>query len=358
MSKFISATVKDVRRETPDAVSFSIEVPEDVRKEFTFIQGQYLTFRTIIDGEDVRRSYSICSSPLDMELRVAVKEVEGGKFSSFVNRTLKKGDTIDVMPPIGHFYTKVNPAQKKNYVAFAAGSGITPVISIIKTVLSVEKESTFTLFYGNKGAHSIIFREELEGLKNKYIDRFSLYHILSREPSDIPVLCGRMNGEKCLDFFKYFVDRDITDEYFICGPGDMIMDIKETLEKTGIAKEKIHFELFTTPGENSFHAVRKEIVKQFDGKESRVTVILDGQHTAFMLDTAGDNILDAALKEGADVPYACKGAVCCTCKAKVAEGKVEMELNYSLTDEEVAAGYVLTCQSHPVSEKVVIDFDH
>lgn len=360
MSKFHSLSVSDIRPETADTVSISFAVPENMRSDFAYIQGQYLTLKALIDGEDVRRSYSICSSPLEQELRVAVKKVDGGKFSTWANTRLKVGDTLDVMPPMGHFFSKVNPQQKKNYVAFASGSGITPVISIIKTALAVEKNSNFTLVYGNKGASSIIFREELEGLKNKYMSRFTLYHIFSREATETDIFNGRIDAAKCDELLSGLIDPPGTDEFFICGPGDMIVTVSRALEAAGIDKEKVHYELFTTPSEagNMLNqAPRKEIKKQFAGDTSEVRIILDGIHTTFPLATDGPSVLEAAHTAGADAPYACKGAVCCTCRAKVLEGKVEMSLNYSLSEEEVAAGFVLTCQSHPVTEKVVLTFD-
>lgn len=357
MSKFVLATIVDVRKETSDAVSFSISLPEEHRNDFSYVQGQYLTFRALIDGEDIRRSYSICSSPLENELRVAVKKVEDGKFSSWANTHLKPGETIEVMPPMGHFTVAVNPEQKKHYVGYAAGSGITPLMSIIKTVLAVEKESTFTLFYGNKGATSVIFREELEALKNLYLSRFALYHVFSREKTDMQFFNGRLDGEKCAAFSRTLTPVSFVDEYFLCGPAEMIESVKTQLTALGADPKKIHFELFTTPGLSGGQTVRKEIKKEYTGADSEVVVILDGVYTHFRLAAEGENILDAALKSGADAPYACKGAVCCTCKALLKEGKVEMDLNYSLTEEELAQGYILTCQAHPVSEQVVVDFD-
>ena len=360
MSKFHTVKIAEVRRETPDTVSIALDIPEEQRKDFSYVQGQYLTFRVFIDGEDVRRTYSICSSPLDKELRVAVKKMDGGRFSTWANEKLKAGEPVEVMPPMGNFFSKVNPAQKKHYIAFAAGSGITPVMSILKTVLAVEKESEFTLIYGNRGSSSIIFREELEALKNKYMSRFTLYHVFSREATEFPVFNGRIDNEKCGQLFRSLVDVQSGDEFFICGPGDMIVAVSGELEKAGIDKSKIHYELFTSPsdaGNQLNHAPKKEIKKQYAGDKSTVKVILDGIHTTFELAAEGESILDAAHRHGADAPYACKGAVCCTCRAKVREGKVEMALNYSLTDEEIANGFVLTCQAHPVTETVVVDFD-
>ncbi len=358
MSRFHSLKVIDIRKETSEAVSIAFEIPEDIKKEFAFVQGQYLTFRQIVEGQEVRRNYSICSSPMEHEVRIAVKKIEGGLFSTFANEKLKVGDYIDTMPPMGSFIAKVNPQQKKNYILIAAGSGITPILAIIKTILLVEQESTVTLLYGNKGMNSIIFREELEALKNTYINRFSLYHIFTRETTEFPLFNGRINGDKCLDFSKVLVDFQDADHIYICGPGEMVTSITTSLESIHIEKSKIHFELFSSPGELSGIAPPKAVIKkEFDGERSDVTVVLDGIHTSFPLATEGDNILDAALKNGADVPYACKGAVCATCKARVKEGKVAMDLNYSLSEEEVKDGYVLTCQAHPVTEKVIVSFD-
>lgn len=357
MSRFYKATVTDIRRETRDTVSVAIAVPEEAQKEFSFIQGQYLTFKITINGEEVRRTYSICSAPYEDELRIAVKKIEGGKFSTYANEVLKVGDTLEVMPPMGNFYTELNPEQSKNYLAFAAGSGITPILSIIKTTLATEPKSTFTLVYGNKGSATIIFKEELEALKNKYLNRFVLYHIFSREALDVPLMNGRIDEEKCSQLCKSLIDLESIDEVFLCGPGEMIMAVGAALQKMGFDKKHIHQELFTAPGIQAGIQQKKEIKKEFAGDVSHITVILDGKQTQFDLATEGNNILEAALQHGADVPFACKGAVCATCKAKVLEGKVEMELNYSLTDEELASGYILTCQSHPVTEHVVVSFD-
>lgn len=357
MSRFYTATIADIRRETRDTVSIALSLPEDAKKEFAFKQGQYLTFKINLQGEEIRRTYSICSAPFEDELRIAVKKIEGGKFSTYANELLKVGDKIEVMPPRGNFYTELKPSQAKNYLAFAAGSGITPILSIIKTTLATEPQSTYTLIYGNKGSATIIFKEELEALKNKYINRFVLYHVFSRETLDVPLMNGRITAEKCRLFCKSLIDLENIDEVFLCGPGEMIVEVSAELEKLGFEKKHIHQELFTAPGGTAVAEQKKEIKKEFSGDVSHVTIILDGKQTNFDLATEGSNMLDAALQHGADVPFACKGAVCATCKAKVIEGKIEMEVNYSLTDEELASGYVLTCQSHPVTEHVVVSFD-
>ena len=353
---FEQLTVREVRRETNDCVSIAFEIPDTLKNSFQFLQGQYITLKTKIGGEEVRRSYSICSSPLDDELRVAVKKVPQGVFSTYANEILKAGDQLDVMPPIGKFFTQLLPEQKKNYVGFAAGSGITPLLSIIKTTLQTEQESTFTLVYGNRNRHSIIFRETLEALKNKYMDRFRLIHILSRETTDTPLNSGRIDTDKCLVLCDKAIDLQQTDEFFLCGPEEMIFAVKNVLEQQHVPTQKIHFELFTTAGQQhkKNHQQEEDIDK---GPKSKITVTLDGISFDFELSQKGDAILDAALKHGADLPYACKGGVCCTCRAKLIEGEVDMEVNYGLEPDEIEQGFILTCQSHPKSEKVVVDFD-
>lgn len=353
---FHSLKIKEIRQETADCVSVVFEVPDDLKKDFQFKQGQSLTMRTSLNNKEVRRTYSICSSPMDNEWRVAIKKVSGGLFSTFANEKLKKGDELEVMQPVGKFYTGLNPANKKNYLAFAAGSGITPVLSLIKTTLATEPQSSFTLVYGNKHRSSIIFFEELEGLKNKYIERFNLIHILSRERTDAPVNFGRITIDKLMELDK-LVNYKTTDDFFICGPEEMIFCIKGFLEARDIDPKKIHFELFTVPGEKKKSEVRSR-KSESDGPRSRIAIKIDGRTIDFDLSLNDDTtILDAALRQGADLPFACKGGVCCTCKAKLLEGEVEMDVHWGLEEEEVKEGYILTCQSHPKTEKVVVDFD-
>lgn len=352
---FHTLKVKEVKNETADCVSILFDIPDDYKTDFLFEQGQNITIKKTIDGEELRRSYSICSSPFENELRVAVKKVEGGKFSTYANSTLLAGDELDVLPPTGKFNTALNPQNKNQYLAFAAGSGITPVISIIKTTLQTEPLSSFTLVFGNRGRHSIIFFEELEGLKNKYLNRFNFINILSREKTDAPISFGKINAEKLAELSK-LIDYKTTDEFFICGPEEMIFCVKHYLENLSIDKKKIHFELFTTPGQKKT-TDNKLKAKANVGPTSNITVKLDGRSFEFNLGFDGENILDAALKQGADLPFACKGGVCCTCKAKLLHGEVDMEVNWGLEQEEVEQGYILTCQSHPTTEKVVVDFD-
>ncbi|MFM1930712.1 MAG: hypothetical protein RL226_15, partial [Bacteroidota bacterium] len=328
MRHFHSLRVADVRKETSDCVSVSFEIPESDKALFEFTQGQYLTLRTTINGEEIRRSYSICSGKNDGELRVAIKEVEGGKFSTFANRTLKVGDALDVMPPMGNFFVPLDSTQKKSYVAFVAGSGITPVMSLIKTTLVEEPESEFTLFYSNRNYAGIIFREALEDLKDKYLSRLRIFHLLTGEPSDVAILAGRIDADKCTALSKALIDVHSTDAFFICGPEQMIHGVKDSLASLGVPKEKVHFELFTSPGASAAQAKQTSTTDQrYAGKTSTVELILDGNKISFPLPFDGPNVLDAALTKGADLPYACKGGVCCTCRAKLVEGEVHMAVN-------------------------------
>ena len=355
---FEKLQVADIRMETADCVSISFSVPEDLKESFNFKQGQYLTIRTRINGEDVRRSYSICSSPLEKELRIAIKKMPGGIFSGFANDLLKKGDWLDVMPPIGKFYTELHPEDSKEYMGFVSGSGITPLMSIIKTTLQTELTSSFTLVYGNRNRQSIIFKEELEALKNRYMNRFRVIYLLSREKTDATIHSGRIDAQKCSLLFDKYIMIKHTDAFFLCGPEDMIFSVKEALEMRGIDQKKIHFELFTIPGKGRKALTddkQQATVKK--NTQSRITVKIDGISIDFNLGFDGDAILDAAINQGADLPYACKGGVCCTCRAKLVEGEVDMDVNYGLEQDEIEQGFILTCQSHPRTEKVVVDFD-
>lgn len=357
MIHFHSLSVKKVEKETDDCISIEFEVPEELKDAFQFKQGQNLTIKKVLNGEELRRNYSICTSPFDNKLKVAVKKSEAGIFSTWANEELKAGDVLEVLPPTGKFYTELVPSQKKNYVAFAAGSGITPILSIIKTTLITEPKSTFTLVYGNRTKNSIIFKEDLEALKDKFIDRFRIYHILSREQTDVEINNGRIDVDKLQLLFTKLIDLKTSDEFFLCGPEEMIFCIKGYLESRSIPADKIHFELFTVPGQKQSTVSNQPIAKTDEGPKAKVSVKLDGILFDFDLEYEGESILDAALKQGADLPYACKGGVCTTCKAKLTEGKVSMDVNWGLEPDEVAKGYILTCQSHPQTEKVSVDFD-
>jgi ring-1,2-phenylacetyl-CoA epoxidase subunit PaaE len=353
---FHKLVVSDIKQETADCVSVAFDLSGDLAEKYKFVPGQYLTLKKDFNGVEVRRSYSICSSPLDGELRVAIKEVEGGLFSTFANRELKVGDVLDVMSPMGHFIVETNSKNANTYVAVAAGSGITPVMSIIKSVLEVEPNSNVELIYGNRTSNSVIFKEEIEDLKDAHLNRLEVHHVLSREDQGSDLLHGRIDKEKFQQIAEQFFKPKTVAGYYLCGPIDMINAAREVLESKGVDKKKIHYELFTSAGvaDKVDHSKDAKKAKKID---SRVTVILDGDETHMDMTSTGKSILDAALDAGADVPFACKGAVCCTCRAKVLEGSARMEMNYALMDDEVADGYILTCQSHPTSEKVVVSYD-
>ena len=354
MTRFYSLKIKNLIKDTTDCVVIEFDVPETEKEAFAYKQGQYLTLKAMLDGEDVRRNYSLCSSPLENHYSVAVKLVEGGKFSTYANEVLQVGDTLEVMPALGKFFTEVSPKHSKNYVAFAAGSGITPIMSIMKTVLLAEPESQFTLFYGNQQVQSIIFKEEIEGLKNQYLERLTVFHFLTRERLDAPLFNGRFTPHKMEEIFAKLLDTEAVDEYFMCGPEEMVFCVKDALAEKGVAKEKVHFELFTT--ENSKYAKARP-PRESSGITSKVVIIDGGKSFEFDLPDGDTSILDGAMKQGADLPFACKGGVCCTCKAKLLEGKVDMDVNYALEHDEVEAGFILTCQAHPTTLKVVVDFD-
>lgn len=351
---FHKLTVNDIRKETEECVSICFDIPPELEKEFSYKHGQNITIKKSINGEEIRRSYSICSSPHEHELRVAVKRVDNGAFSTFANEQLKVGDMLEVLSPTGSFFTELNSSNRKEYVFFAAGSGITPILSIIKTILITEPESAVTLVYGNKTVSSIIFKEQLEALKDKYFQRIRTFFILSREKAESDFNNGRIDSNKC-NQLSALISYKKVDEFFICGPEKMIFEVKEFLEKNGIDKSHIHFELFTTPARKIIVVDTHTNKKLNEG--SNITVKLDGRSFNFILDQNSNCILDAALAQGADLPYACKGGVCTTCKAKLTEGQVKMEVNYGLEPEEVEAGFILTCQSHPRSKRVVVDFD-
>jgi ring-1,2-phenylacetyl-CoA epoxidase subunit PaaE len=353
--KFYPLLVRDLRRETADTVSIAFDVPESLQEKFRFVQGQYLVLRTILDGEDVRRSYSICTGIHEGDLRVAVKKVEGGLFGTYANERLQVGDTLSVMPPQGHFYAGLDPDQAKLYVAFAAGSGITPVMSILKTTLVEEPQSRFMLFYGNRGFDHIIFREQLDELKNRYPGRLSVHHVLSRESLGSPLFNGRLDAEKCQSYARLLFQPAEVDAFFLCGPEEMVFGIKNTLEALGARPKSIHYELFHTAG-----AKRTSVAtgtQHKDAINASISVIQDGMQFDFTLPSDGSTLLDAAMRAGADLPFSCKGGVCSTCKARILEGEADMDLCYGLEPEEIAAGYVLTCQAHPKTARVVVSFD-
>jgi ring-1,2-phenylacetyl-CoA epoxidase subunit PaaE len=356
--QFHSLRIREVRPETADAVSVAFDVPAELREQFRFTQGQFVTLKTHIDGEETRRSYSICVGVTDYdrdgELRIGIKRVRGGRFSNFAFDTLQPGHTLDVMTPDGRFFTHLNAAQRQQYLAFAGGSGITPVLAIIKTTLEIEPRSAFTLIYGNRSVDQIMFAEELEDLKNRFMSRFALYHVLSDDLQDVELFNGVLDEPKCSAFLDELVPAASIDEAFICGPVPMMDAAEAALKAAGVAPQKIHVERFGTPlPQAGVPAV--EIGENAPAAD--LEIVLDGKRRKLRLPYEGVSLLDVGLRAGLALPYACKGGVCCTCRAKVVEGEVRMEKNYTLEEQEIRDGFVLTCQCHPVSERVVVSFD-
>jgi len=350
-NKFYSLSIKEIRPETTDSVSILLTVPADLAEHFNYKPGQYLTFKSIIKGEDIRRSYSICSAPNEQDLRVAVKHIEKGIFSSFATKDLKTGQQIEVMPPMGSFIVNPDVSTTKNHVFFAAGSGITPILSMVKALLEVEKSSTIYLFYVNKSKADTIFRTSLDVLAANN-SNLKLVYLMTREESGNAVTNGRIDKTKCDALFSNYLNNVKIDAIYSCGPEEMIMTVKDYFISKGMDKSKIHFELFTASAKAADIPTLNHA-----NVDAEMTVIMDDESFNFKLSTAGKSILQASQDAGADVPFSCKGGVCCTCKAKVIEGSATMDLNYSLEPEEVAAGFILTCQAHPTSTKVVVSFD-
>ena len=356
MATFHKLKIKDIYKETDDTSVITFTVPSEIVSEFKFRQGQHLTLKANINGNDTRRSYSLCSSPFDGEWKVAVKQILGGAFSTFVNEELQTGDILEVMAPSGNFGVECQPSQEKNYLFFAAGSGITPVLSMVKAHLAAEPHSTCKLFYVNKTAKSIIFKEELEQLRNKYFGRFEINYFLTKEKRDIELFNGRFNDEKMEVLTKTFIDIPDTDEVFLCGPETMVHYVSDYLVTKGLPKENVHFELFVT-GLTEEDKARQERLAQQNVEGTEVIIVDGGKEFTFIMTKEYDNILDAALGAGADLPFACKGGVCSTCKCEVKEGAVEMKINYALSDKEVSQNLVLSCQAVPTTDKVIVDFD-
>ena len=358
-NQFYKLRVKSLHKDTDSAVVVEFDVPEELSDTFAFTQGQYLTLNQQIDAEEVRRSYSICAGLDDDQLRVAIKHVEGGVFSTWANAQLKAGDSVDVMPARGEFFTPVDPGHSKHYLCICAGSGITPVLSIIKTVLAREPDSTVTLLYGNQRTATMMFRHELAFLKNAYLQRFHWINIFSREPQEVDLLSGHLDNRKGGALNQRLINIRGYDEFFLCGPEAMISEVSRGLRGEGVAEENIHFELFAASAENARKAIERHHARarEYKGLVSEVSILSGGREYAFELSTDGENILDAGLRNGVDLPFSCKGGVCATCKARLIEGEVDMDLNQALRPEEIESGYILTCQSHPISERILIDFD-
>ncbi len=355
MSKFHKLPVALVERETRDAVAITFAVPEALALEFRYQQGQHLTLRADIGGEDVRRSYSICSAVQDGALRIAVKKSPGGVFSTWANEALKAGDTIDVMPPLGHFNVPLDPSAMRHYLAFAAGSGITPLLSIIKTTLAAEPGSRFTLVYGNRASGTVMFRDELAALKDSYLGRFNLVHVLSREAQDIELMHGRIDRAKADALLAHWLPLADIDTAFVCGPEGMMEAVIGALKARGLPDAKIKVERFAASIPRHTHVAH--VAPEPGHTECAVTVTIDGATRTFMLEKSKENILEAGLRNGIELPYSCKGGVCSTCRCRLTEGEVDMDVNFALEDYEVARGFILSCQSYPVTDRVSITFD-
>jgi ring-1,2-phenylacetyl-CoA epoxidase subunit PaaE len=353
LTTFHRLTIAELRRETADCVSLRFAVPPHLAETFRFRPGQHVTLRRRISGEELRRSYSICSALDDSELRVAIKRVAHGRFSRWANESLRAGDGIDVMPPTGSFAPPIEPERTKTWIAFAAGSGITPILSIVRSVLERETHSRVLLVFGNRDTDSIIFREALEDLKNRHITRFSLFHVLSREEQEIPLLSGRIDRAKLDAFFGALINATDIDHALLCGPVPMIETLREGMRAHGVPDDRIAIEFFDTPS-TAPSAVAPE--KPREGT-TQVTIIRDGVRTQFVMNDSGDAIIDAADRAGLELPFSCKGGVCATCRCKLVEGGASMLVNYALAPWEIEQGYILACQARPTTATLVLDFD-
>ena len=357
MSGFYPLKVSAIVRETPDCLAIRFNVPHGVEDKFKFIQGQYLTLKFDIGGEEIRRSYSICSSPLEKELWVAVKLIPGGKMSSHIHANLKLGDTVQSMSPNGKFYTSLNPYNKNHYHLFAVGSGITPILSHLKTILETESQAQVLLYYGNRNEESIIFKSTLESLQRKHGERLQVHYIFSQPLGNYAAdLTGRIDGEKVGAILENKVDKSHNNLFFICGPGDMMVAVQASLLNHAIDPSKINLEFFQAPVSNSPIEAEKINTAGSSHGGAKVTYINDGETYVVELKPE-QSLLDAALEANIDAAFACKGGSCCTCRAKIIEGEVKMKVNYALSASEVEQGYVLTCQSHPITQTVTVDYD-
>ncbi|MEM7100051.1 MAG: 2Fe-2S iron-sulfur cluster-binding protein [Pseudomonadota bacterium] len=358
MSQFHTLSIDEVRREANNTIYVRLNVPEPLQSLFHFTQGQYLTFEKKIDGHVLRRSYSICSA-VGEPLAVAIKQIDGGAFSKYAHTHFAAGKTVQCLPPEGNFFSPLSPEQTKNYLLIAAGSGITPIISIAKTVLQQEPGSQVTLLYGNRRSADIIFRDDLSWLKNRYMQRLQWINIFSQETQDAPILNGRIDNKKGSELNRYLIDIKNYDEFFLCGPEGMISEVARGLRAIGVADEKIHYELFFASPEDAQAAIEKHQQRalKYKNLHTEVRVRAGGREVVFDLTADGENILDGAMASGLDLPFSCKGGVCATCKARIIEGQVDMDLNHALSEQELSDGFVLTCQSHPITRRVVVDFD-
>lgn len=355
MSQFHCLHIASVTPETRDTIVVEFAVPPALAETFRFTQGQHLTLRAEIEGQELRRSYSICAAVQDASLRIAIKKVQGGVFSSWANTHLQAGMTLDVMPPSGHFNVPLAADQSRHYLGFAAGSGITPLFSIIKTTLLAEPDSRFTLVYGNRASSTVIFRDALSDLKDCFLGRLSLIYVMSREQQDVPLFNGRIDAEKCRALFNQWITIEDIDTAFICGPEQMMHEVSETLVALGMPKSAIKAELFAAAQQSARQQQRQASTASTG--QCEVTVVIDGQHFSFSMEKDKESVLDAGLRQGIEMRYACKGGVCSTCRCKVLDGKVDMDANYALEDYEIARGFVLSCQAFPATDTLQLDFD-
>jgi len=353
---FHPLSIRDVVRETADCISVSFEIPDDLRVLFAFKAGQYITLRAEVGDRELRRSYSLCSAPHENEWRVAIKRVDGGQFSQWAHAFLRAGEVIDVLPPDGHFVYSTDNSRSRHVLLLAAGSGITPTLAILRTILETEDHSQVTLVYGNRRVKDIIFKEQIEDLRDRFMSRFQLIHTLSGELQEAPLANGRLDGAKVTSLLATVIDQAVLDDVFVCGPGGMIQSCVDACADAGISGQRVHKEIFGVPA-----AVASAETDNADGHASgetaRVSVVADGIERELRVGYRSDSILDVVLGAGVDVPYACKAGVCCTCRAQVLEGEVRMDANFALEQHEVERGFVLTCQSHPVTDKVRLSYD-
>lgn len=356
MAKFFPLNVLSVVPETRDAVVVQLAPHPQDAAHFNFIQGQYLTFRKDFEGQDVRRSYSICSAADSGVLRVAVKKVTGGCFSTWVNDSLKAGDVLDAMPPAGNFHAPLQPNQNRHYLGFAAGSGITPIISLLKTVLTTEPKATFTLVYGNKSPVTIMFRDELEDLKNTYMGRLSILHVLGSE-NDLDLFAGRIDRQKMAALLGGWIDASVADLAFICGPEGMMQDVSAALQSHGMATSQIKFELFGAPQQGQVARPAVTDAASLGDRQCAAVLTIDGVTRTVTMPRTGQSVLEAALGADLGAPFSCRAGVCSTCRARVVRGEYEMLANYALEDYEIEQGYVLTCQTYPQGDDIIVDYD-
>lgn len=358
MSAFHTLTVAEVRREANDGLYVRFDVPDASAERFRFIPGQYLTLVAHIDGEEVRRSYSICSAAGE-DLAVGIKRIEGGRFSEHAHAEFAVGQTVQALEPAGSFCSTLHKDQARRYLLIAAGSGITPILSIAKSVLATEPDSFVTLLYGNRRAADVMFREALLWLKNRHMARFQWINLFSRERQEAPLLNGRIDNDKGAQLDGLLLDIGSYDEYFLCGPEAMISEVSRGLRNSGVDPAQIHYERFFASAADAQEAAARHTARaeRYGGLMTTVAVRHSGREVHFALTADGENILDGAIANGLELPFSCKGGVCATCKARVLEGQVDMDLNHALSEQEVASGFVLTCQAHPISDSVVVDFD-